>query len=297
VYTPIYERHANTWGVSLSMSDELTIGDFSLMTHLSIKTLRYYHQVGLLEPAEVDPHTGYRYYRVEQLPTAQIIQRFRDLGMPIDEVKAVLAAPDLDTRNALIAAHLGRLEGELEQTRQAVLSLRNLLEPAHAPISVEHRTIPATQAVGIQEVVDLSYLLVWYHGALGELYATIAVQGLQPSGPSGGLFSSDLFHHERGEVTIFVPISGKMQTVGRVSPLVVPAAEVAVTVHDGSLANVDVTYGALGVYVSKHALSVVGPVREYYLVDARTTSDATQWRTKIAWPIFQTAKPRSKPEG
>ena len=279
------------------MSTTLSIGDFSLMTHLSIKTLRYYHQVGLLEPAEVDPHTGYRSYQVEQLPTAQIIQRFRDLGMPIDEVKAVLAAPDLDTRNALIATHLGRLEGELEQTRQAVRSLRNLLEPAHASISVEHRTIPATQAVGIQEVVDRSDLVVWFHGALGELYATIAVQGLQPSGPSGGLFASDLFHYERGEVTIFVPISGQLQTVGRVSPLVVPAAEVAVTVHDGSLANLTDTYGALGVYVSKHALGVVGPVREYYLVDARATSDATQWRTKLAWPIFQTARPRSKPEG
>jgi DNA-binding transcriptional MerR regulator len=279
------------------MSTTLSIGDFSLMTHLSIKTLRYYHQVGLLEPAEVDPDTGYRYYGVEQLPTAQIIQRFRDLGMPIDEVKAVLAAPDLDSRNALIATHLGRLEGELEQTRQAVQSLRNLLEPAHTPISVEHRTLPATQAVGIQEVVDRSDLVVWFHGALGELYATIAVQGLQPSGPSGGLFASDLFHYERGEVTMFVPISGKMQTVGRVSPLVVPAAEVAVTVHDGSLANLNDTYGALGVYVSKHALGVVGPVREYYLVDARATSDATQWRTELAWPIFQTAKPRSKPEG
>lgn len=279
------------------MSTTLSIGDFSLMTHLSIKTLRYYHQVGLLEPAEVDPDTGYRYYGVEQLPTAQIIQRFRDLGMPIDEVKAVLAAPDLDTRNALIATHLGRLEGNLEQTRQAVQSLRNLLEPAHAPISVEHRTLPATQAVGIQEVVDWSDLVVWLHGALGELYATIAVQGVQPSGPSGGLFASDLFHYERGEVTMFVPISGKLQTVGRVSPLVVPAAEVAVTVHDGSLANLNDTYGALGVYVSKHALGVVGPVREYYLVDARATSDATQWRTQLAWPIFQTAKPRSKPEG
>ena len=279
------------------MSNTLSIGDFSLMTHLSIKTLRYYHQVGLLEPAEVDPHTGYRSYCVEQLPTAQIIQRFRDLSMPIDEVKAVLAAPDLETRNALIAGHLGRLEGELEQTRQAVRSLRYLLEPAHAPISVEHQTLPATQAVGVKEVVDLSELLVWYHGALGEMYATIAVQGLQPSGPSGGLFASELFHHERGEVTIFVPIAGSMQTVGRVSPLVVPAAEVAVTVHDGSLANVDVTYGALGVYVSRHALAVVGPVREYYLVDARTTSDATQWRTQIAWPIFQTARPRSMPEG
>jgi DNA-binding transcriptional MerR regulator len=279
------------------MSTTLSIGDFSLMTHLSIKTLRYYHQVGLLEPAEVDPDTGYRYYGVEQLPTAQIIQRFRDLGMPIDEVKAVLAAPDLDTRNALIATHLGRLEGDLEQTRQAVQSLRNLLEPAHTPISVEHRTLPATQAVGIQEVVDRSDLVVWFHGALGELYATIAVQGLQPSGPSGGLFASDLFHYERGEVTMFVPISGKLQTVGRVSPLVVPAAEVAVTVHEGSLANLTDTYGALGVYVAKHALGVVGPVREYYLVDARATSDATQWRTELAWPIFQTAKPRSKPEG
>jgi len=263
------------------------------MTHLSIKTLRYYHQVGLLEPAEVDPDTGYRHYGVDQLSTAQIIQRFRDLDMPIDEVKAVLAAPDIATRNALIATHLGRLEGELEQTRQAVQSLRNLLEPTHAPIFVEHRTLPATPAVGIQEVVDRSELLVWFAGALGELYATIAAQGVPPSGPSGGLFASELFHYERGEVTMFVPISGKMQTVGRVSPLVVPAAEVAVTVHDGSLANLSDTYGALGVYVSKHALGVVGPVREYYLVDARTTSDATQLRTELAWPIFQTAKPRS----
>ena len=279
------------------MSNTVSIGDFSLMTHLSIKTLRYYHQVGLLEPVEVDPDTGYRYYGVEQLPTAQIIQRFRDLDMPIDEVKAVLAAPDLDTRNALIATHLGRLEGELEQTRQAVQSLRNLLEPAHAPIAVEHRTIPATPAVGIQEVVDRSDLVVWFAGALGELYASIAVQGLQPSGPSGGLFASELFHYERGEVTMFVPISGNLQTVGRVSPMVVPAAEVAVAVHDGALANLNDTYGALGVYISTHALGVVGPVREYYLVDAHTTSDATEWRTELAWPIFQTAWPRSKPEG
>ena len=143
--------------------------------------------------------------------------------------------------------------------------------------------------------------MVWVHGALGELSATIAVQGVQPSGPSGGLFTCDVFQYDRGEVTMFVPIavpaSGKLQTVGRVSPLVVPAAEVAVTVHEGSLANLTDTYGALGVYVATQALGVVGPVREYYLVDAHATSDATQWRTELAWPIFQTARPHSKPEG
>ena len=120
------------------MSNTLSIGDFSLIIHLSIKTLRYYHQIGLLEPAEVDPHTGYRSYRVEQIPTAQIIQRFRDLNMPLDEVKAVLAAPDLDTRNALIAAHLSRLEGELEQTRQAVPKQRVIIGQHEARARLAH---------------------------------------------------------------------------------------------------------------------------------------------------------------
>src|SRR5258708_227067 len=123
-------------------------------------------------------------------------------------------------------------------------------------------------------------------GRLQHCMPPFAVQGVQPSGKSGGLFSSDLFHYERGEVTMFVPIPSQMQTVGRVSPLVVPAAEVAVTVHAGSLTNLNVTYGALGAYVSQHALALGGPVREYYLVDARTTSAATQGRTAIHWPIF-----------
>lgn len=84
------------------------MGDFSRATHLSVKTLRHYHQVGLLEPTAVNPDTGYRYYSAGQIPTAQVIRRLRDLEMPVADVKAVLAAPDAPARNALIAAHLGR---------------------------------------------------------------------------------------------------------------------------------------------------------------------------------------------
>src|SRR5450432_3235587 len=82
------------------MRTVLSIGDFSRMTHLSIKTLRHYHQVGLLAPAEVNPDTSYRYYTTDQVPAAQVIRRFRDLGMPVDEVRAVLAAPDPAARSA-----------------------------------------------------------------------------------------------------------------------------------------------------------------------------------------------------
>ena len=87
------------------MAGPLTVGEFSRITHLSVKTLRHYHQVGLLEPAQVNPDTGYRYYTVAQIPTVQVIRRLRDLEMPVADVKAVLAAPDAPARNALIAAH------------------------------------------------------------------------------------------------------------------------------------------------------------------------------------------------
>src|ERR1700733_5162963 len=102
------------------MRTVLSIGDFSRMTHLSIKTLRHYHQVGLLAPAEVNPDTSYRYYTTDQVPAAQVIRRFRDLGMPVDEVRAVLEAPDPAARSELITAHLDRLEGQLAQTQAAV---------------------------------------------------------------------------------------------------------------------------------------------------------------------------------
>src|ERR1700685_2065975 len=98
------------------MAAGLTVGDFSRATHLSIKTLRHYHQVGLLEPTAVNPDTGYRYYSAGQIPTAQVIRRLRDLEMPVADVKAVLAAPDAPARNALITAHLSPLEAELAQT-------------------------------------------------------------------------------------------------------------------------------------------------------------------------------------
>src|SRR6516164_6396310 len=154
------------------MAAGLTVGDFSRATHLSVKTLRHYHQVGLLEPATVNPDTGYRYYAAGQIPTAQVIRRLRDLEMPVADVKAVLAAPDAHARNALIAAHLDRLEAGLAQTRAAVESLRNLLQPPEGTTAIEHRSVPAAAAAAIAAVVDRADILAWWQGALGELHAS-----------------------------------------------------------------------------------------------------------------------------
>src|ERR1700739_4546139 len=153
------------------MRPRVTIGDFSRASHLSVKTLRHYHEVGLLEPSEVDPDNGYRYYSEDQIPLAQVIRRLRGLQMPVADVKSVLAAPDSDTRKRLILERVDRLERELAQTREAVGELRDLLEP-QASHAIERRTVDATPAIGIQQTVDRDDLFGWWQGALGELHAT-----------------------------------------------------------------------------------------------------------------------------
>jgi DNA-binding transcriptional MerR regulator len=269
------------------MAAALTVGDFSRATHLSVKTLRHYHQVGLLEPATVNPDTGYRYYAAGQIPTAQVIRRLRDLEMPVADVKAVLAAPDAAARNTLIAAHLDRLEAELAQTRAAVESLRDLLQPPGGVTAIEHRSVPATAVAAIVAVVDRADALAWWQGALGELRATVRAQHLRTAGPTGGVFASELFQHDRGQATVFVPVEGVVRPIGRVTPLVVPAAELAVISHQGSLDDADLSYAKLGSYTATHEISIDGPLREYYLRGADDTPDEAEWRTEIGWPIFR----------
>ena len=117
----------------------LAIGEFSRLTHLSIRTLRRYHEGGLLEPELVDASSGYRYYSADQIPSAQVIHRLRELDVPLADVRRILGASDPDQRAALVAEHLVRLEADLARTRVAVSSLRRLLAPEPTPLQVELR--------------------------------------------------------------------------------------------------------------------------------------------------------------
>ena len=274
------------------MSASLTIGDLARATHLSVKTLRHYHRVGVLKPADVDPDSGYRRYRTDQIPVAQVIRRFRQLDMPLEDIQAVLAAPDVAARNAVIANHLGRLEISLERTQQATASLRDLLDPQSStrPTDLEHISVPATAAAAITDTIDIEDASAWYHGALGELHATLAAQRVPPAGPAGGIFANELFAEDRGEATVFIPCDPALRPTGRIAAMVIPAAELAITTHVGSHAEIDRAYGALATHVAHHAIGVDGPIREYYLVDRYTTLDETQWRTQIGWPIFDTGR-------
>lgn len=270
----------------------LSIGDFSRATLMSVKMLRHYHQIGLLQPAAVDPDTGYRSYTADQLPTAQIIRRFRELQMPLERIRDVLAAPDRATRNALIASHLAALQDSLAQTQSAVASLRNLLDGGteDQALPVTHKNVEATPAASISDAVEIEGLGLWLRGALGELRATLTAQDVLVAGPAGGIYNDDLFETERGQGTVFIPCVGELQAVGRVRFTVIPAAELATVTHHGTLEGLDLAYGALAAHVARHELRVAGPIREYYTVADTDTPDSSAWRTEIGVPIFSTGE-------
>jgi DNA-binding transcriptional MerR regulator len=282
------------------METLLTIGEFSRMTHLSVKALRHYHDVGVLAPAAIDPHSGYRGYGVNQVTAAQVIRRLRDLGMPLDSIRSVLLAPDLAARNREISAHLERMERQLDQTQAAVSGLRALLSGPAPRTEIELRTIPAVTALAVAQVVTADDVTSWGSGAFAELIEVLAATGLVPAGPFGALFPGEFFELERSEVTVFAPVeppaggagAGRRGLAGldpasRVRLTEIAGIEAAVARHDGPAEDVDRTYGALGTAVAERAIGVDGPIREYY----PDGFDSDPYPMEICWPVFLTTRP------
>ncbi|NNC12198.1 MerR family transcriptional regulator [Planctomonas sp. JC2975] len=297
----------------------VSIGDFSRMTHLTVKALRYYHDVGVLEPADIDPDSGYRRYSTEQVPVAQVVRRLRDLDMPIDAVREVVSAPDVEARNAAIADHLSRMEDQLAQTRSAVASLRSLLQPVkRGEREIEFRSTAPMQALAISARTSLADALAFVAGAVTEILATGKELGLGEPGVPGALFFEDVFEKDVGELVAFVPFErsatpgdrgghghghgdgdghGDGVAVGAAAGAVpgradwyeVPGGEWAVLLHTGTHDDLDTAYAEAGSFVASRAIGVTGAIREDFLVSRLQTPDPDAWRTEVWWPVFRTA--------
>jgi DNA-binding transcriptional MerR regulator len=264
---------------------QLTIGAFSRLTHLSIKTLRYYHEVGLLEPAVIDPDSGYRYYRPGQAHSAHLVRRFRDLGLPVADVKAVLAAPDLPARDAILAGHLDRMREQLRQTEAAVDSLRRMLDGGGAPAVIEERALEGGPTISVAADVTREDVAAWWWEALARLRAVAAAAGLEQAGPAGGLFDDELFTQDAGHARVYLPVKDSPALDGTGLRWELPPGRFAVALHAGPHRDVDRTYAALGTYAGAHGRDGTGPVRERYLTHPLDAPDTAQWRTEVCWPL------------
>ncbi|MGH3952736.1 MAG: MerR family DNA-binding protein [Mycobacterium sp.] len=138
-----------------------------------------------MEPAHTNPHTGYRRCNAGQATQAQVIRCCRDLDMPLPEVKAVVAAESTEDRNAIIAAHLTRMEDQLRKTNKAVQALGDLLAEQSRPIHVELRSLPCVRVWTLSAMISLADYDAWFATALQEIRAAMARSEQAPRAPLG----------------------------------------------------------------------------------------------------------------
>ncbi|HEX5591082.1 MAG TPA: helix-turn-helix domain-containing protein [Candidatus Limnocylindrales bacterium] len=124
------------------MDDELlAIGRFARLTGLSIGALRHYDELDILRPAEVDRFTGYRRYRRTQLDTARAIARLRDLEVPLDEIRLVLAADDPADQRRRVAEHRSRIEARINRLGR-ILHVLGQLSAGREPLVSDAASAP-----------------------------------------------------------------------------------------------------------------------------------------------------------
>ncbi len=263
----------------------LSIGEFSRMTFLSVKTLRHYHETGLLEPVRIDPSSGYRFYDVSQVSTAQVIRRFRDLDLPVERLREFLAAPDELSRNEVIVEHLGKMSAQLHETQATVDSLRRMLVEEEAAFPVAYREEPVLTTLAVGDRVAGADVVAWWMDAFRRLHRAVRVSGAARAGTDGALFPTEFFAEEVGDLVAFVPVT-EVPSVppSGITVYDVPASRLAVTTFDGPPLDLDRAYGAVGRWVFDQATASPGPVRERYLPTG-DEDDLLAHTTEVCWPV------------
>lgn len=264
----------------------LPIGMFSRASLISIKTLRAYHEAGILVPAEVDRDSGYRMYTPDQLADAAIVRRLRALDLPLDRVREVIQARDPDLTRQILADHEIRMQARLDETARIVAELQSGVAPVtHTPVHVRYEDPMDT--VSVSGNVTEAQMPTFILGSLQRLLEFLSLVEIAPVGAPGTLYTADIpddVEHVEAVLRVPRPV-GIPSTERDISVGEVPGAWVAVLVHSGDYATMGDTYRTLGAWVARNAEPSGERIREWYVVSPLDTDTPSEWRTEIGWPI------------
>lgn len=264
----------------------LKIGDFSKLSRVSIKTLRYYEEMELLSPTHVDPSSGYRYYSVDLLPRLYRILVLKDLGFPLNQIGRMLdqQVQFEELRGMYLLREAEQRERvEQEQTRLEKLRerLRLIEKEMTMPNDVLVKQAPAQWVASIRGVVPT-------YTSVGILFQE-AWELLGPENTSGVpvAFWHDMEFREKdidAEAGIF--LSAAIPEHGKLKVYQLPEATVASVVHHGSYNRLNEAYNSLLCWVGKNGYKLAGPTREIYLkASYPVRPDDESYITEIQAPV------------
>jgi DNA-binding transcriptional MerR regulator len=250
-----------------------SIGDFSTFTQVSVRALRFYDQQGLLAPAHVDPRTGYRYYRADQVEQVVRILALRDVGLTLAQIREVLdrgATPQV-IRQCLARrrSEIAHLRAQVDRQLAAVEGRLALLDGGLTvhDYDVITKKAPSVVLATIGRTIDQDepgVLLAAFGELFAELAATLGRAGVTPSGPAWSLY--ERAQEESLRIAAGLPVPAFADLPAGLERVELPEREVAVTVHVGAMDGIGAAYGAVMTWMEATGLEAAGGAREVSLV-------------------------------
>ncbi len=253
----------------------LKIRDFAKLAEVSMTTLRYYDEIGLLKPIHVDPETGYRFYTMDQLPHLHRILAFKELGLGLTQIVELLdegISPSalqgmLRLRQAQLQQHL---ETEQEQLVRINARLRSLEQSSSLP--VHEVVLKAVKPItGVSLHLTTADLLDQPHWS-DVLDAMLKRYRVKPIDHLLVLHAESEDEHIASSVEIVAPVEWRDATTlatrseGRLTRCELPTfPHMASILHQGPPSLVLPTYQALGTWMENNAYTIVGPRRKMCL--------------------------------
>jgi effector-binding domain-containing protein len=271
-------------------SDLFSIGEFSRVSKMSVKTLRFYDERGLLKPAYIDAKSGYRYYSSAQLTEANLIRLLRSLELNLGDTRLFLRERDPQKQRALLEAHMREMKRKLDGYRSIVSSIERL---------VEGKDNGVDRKVGLKEAADQKILGVRYHTiyellgesigqAMGDVFAYLNEMGEFPAGPPFCIYYGEEWDEKDIDMEVCVPVLRLLDGGERVAGRRLPGGEMASVLHMGPYHEIAESYQAIDLWAKEHGYGYAGPPREIYLVGPDQVEDEADLRTEIMFPIRKT---------
>ena len=266
----------------------MQIGDFSKLSQISVKALRYYDEIGLLKPERVDEYTGYRYYSAAQLPRLNRIVALKNMGLSLDEIARLMSAEVsvehiLDLLHAKQSQIKQRLNAEAERLARVEEWLAETQKEGKMPdYEISIKKIKAMKVISIRKVLP-----AYKHQ--GELYTTlgqfIGRTHAPCSGPPMTIYHDKDFKESDVDVEVVFPMWRSVKTEGEIKFQELPACDkVATLMYKGPYDGIGKAYNGLLRWVEANSYDVTGPNREVYHNDPGTTRPA-DLVTEIQIPV------------
>ena len=265
------------------------IGEFARINKVSVKTLRHYDNIGLLQPEKINSFTGYRYYSADQMPKLNRILSLKDIGFSLEDIALILKKNmNSEQMQLLLEAKHFEIKEKIKNEQARLYRIEAFMKFNKEEINIMKydvvlKNIESIRVAAIRDFIPnydkQEYL--WH-----ELGDYIEQKNVKIVPPCMAIYYDTGHNEDSIDAEVIEPIAGELSGNERIKVRnLEEISEAACVVHKGSYETLHLAYNAISKWIQENKYVITGPQRELYLKGHWITNDPNEYITEIQFPV------------